>query len=169
MMAAAMTTLGRWKGSGKGEEGSALLEMTVIIPFITVLGLGVLEFANYFYNFQIVQNGVQDAARYAASLPYSSSNTTQNDAVIKNLAVTGVPTGGTSRVPGWTTSQVTVTWSTVANTAVNGVTPYRYAGNVPTVTVSTAVPYSTLGFTGFMGLGSLTIKAKHEERVFGVR
>ncbi len=143
--------------------------MTLVIPVITLLGLGVLEFANYFYDFQIVQSGVRDAARFAASLPYNSSNKTQNDTVIKNLAVTGVTTGGISRVEGWSTSQVTVTWSTVANTAVNGVTPYRYAGNVPMVTVSASVPYSALGFLGFLGLSSLKIDAQHKERVFGVR
>lgn len=169
MTAADLTTRPPWKVTAEREKGSALVELTIVIPIITILGLGVLEFANFFYDYQIVQSGVRDAARYAASLPYSSSNKTKNDTAIKNLAVTGLATGGTSRVAGWSTSQVTVTWSTVSNTAVNGVTPYRYAGNVPIVTVSTTVPYSTLGFLGFLGLGSMTIKAQHKERVFGVR
>lgn len=162
----------RQRGSGgfrSDEKGAALLELAIILPVLTVLGLGILEFGNFFYNYQIVDNGVRDAARFAASLPYSSSNTTQNDTAIKNMAVTGQPAGGTSRVRGWSTSDVIVTWGTVANTPVSGVTPYRYSGPVPVVTVSTSFTYRALGFLGFMGLTSLTIKANHKERVFGVR
>ena len=156
--------------AGKGRErGSALLELVAIIPVLTVLGLGVIEFANYFYMKQLAESGVRDAARYAASLPYSSSNPGQNDTAIKNLAVTGMASGGTSRINGWTTTSVSVTWGTVDNTAVNGVTPYRYSGNVPVVTVSTSFPYPSLGFLGIMGLNSLSVKASHKERVFGVR
>lgn len=155
------------------EEGSAILELAAIIPIITILGLGVLEFSNFFFQYQLVQNGVRDASRYAASLPYDSANKTQNDTRIKNLAVTGQPTGGTARVKGWTTSNVTITWATVANpnvtTGGSTAPSYNYTGAVPVVTVAANVPYSPLGFLGFMRLGSLSIKAKHQERVIGVR
>lgn len=159
-----------WKSAGSDDKGAALVEMAVVVPFITVLGLGILEFANYFYNYQLVQTGIRDAARFAASMPYNSSTPTQNDAAIKNIAVTGIAaSGGTKRVSWWSTTNVTVTWSTVPNAAVSGVRPYRYSGDVPIVTVSTSVPYQSLGFLGFIGLGSMTVKASHKERVFGVR
>lgn len=152
------------------ERGAALIELSIVVPIITVLGLGVMEFANYFFNYQLVQNGVRDAARYAASLPYDSTNTTQNDAAIKNLAITGVTTGGTQKVPWWSTSDVNVTWGTVTNAALGGgLQSYRYAGDVPVVTISTSVAYPSLGFLGFLGLGGITLQASHKERVFGVR
>lgn len=151
------------------DSGAALVEMAVVVPFITVLGLGILEFANYFYSYQLVHTGIRDAARYAASMPYNASNPTQNDTAIKNMAVRGTASGGSKRVPWWSTSDVTVTWATVPNTAVSGVTPYRYSGDVPVVTVSTSVAYPALGFLGFLGLGSITLTASHKERVFGVR
>jgi len=153
-----------------GERGAALIELAIVIPFLTVLGLGVMEFANYFFNYQLLQNSVRDAARYAASLPYDSTNTTQNDAAIKSIAVTGVTTGGTKKVSWWSTSDVSVTWGTVVNTALSGgLQSYRYAGNVPVVTVSTSVAYPSLGFLGFLGLEGMTLQASHKERVFGVR
>jgi Flp pilus assembly protein TadG len=159
--------LGKVRG---GERGAALIELAIVIPFLTVLGLGVMEFANYFFNYQLLQNSVRDAARYAASLPYDSTNTTQNDAAIKNIAVTGVTTGGTKKVSWWSTSDVSVTWGTVVNTALGGgLQSYRYAGNVPVVTVSTSVAYPSLGFLGFLGLEGMTLQASHKERVFGVR
>lgn len=159
--------LGKFRG---GERGAALIELAIVIPFLTVLGLGVMEFANYFFNYQLLQNSVRDAARYAASLPYDSTNTTQNDAAIKSIAVTGVTTGGTKKVSWWSTSDVSVTWGTVVNTALSGgLQSYRYAGNVPVVTVSTSVAYPSLGFLGFLGLEGMTLQASHKERVFGVR
>lgn len=158
-------------GKGRdGERGAALIELAIIIPFLTVLGLGVMEFANYFFNYQLVQNSIRDAARYAASLPYDSTNTTQNDAAIKNLAITGVTTGGVKKVKWWSTSDVSVTWGSVTNSALGGgLQSYRYAGNVPVVTVSTSVAYPSLGFLGFLGLNGILLQASHKERVFGVR
>lgn len=154
----------------KDERGAALVELSIVVPFIVVLGLGVMEFANYFLNYQLVQSGVRDAARFAASLPYDSTNKTRHDAAIRNLAVTGVTTGGTMRVPWWSTTDVTVAWGSVANpTLGGGGQSYRYSGDVPVVTVSTSVGYPSLGFLGFIGLGSITLQASHKERVFGVR
>jgi Flp pilus assembly protein TadG len=157
-------------GKENDECGAALIELTLVVPFLLGLGLGVMEFANYFYNYQLVQNGVRDAARFAASLPYNSTNTTLNDTAIKNLAVTGVTSGGTNRVSWWNASDVSVTWGTVANASLGGgKLSYRYNGAVPVVTVSTRAAYPSLGFLGFIGLGSITLNTSHKERVFGVR
>lgn len=175
MTAAAMysfpTSRDHWRKLRRDERGAALIELAAVIPVIMLLGLGVLEFANYLFNYQLIQNGVRDAARFAASLPYDSANTGKNDAKIKNLAVTGLPSGGTARVSWWSTSNVTVSWSTVANPTLSGnLQTYRYSGAVPIVTVSANVPYTSLGFLGFLGLGtSINISASHQERVFGVR
>jgi len=64
-----MTEAMTMDGRRQGERGAALVELSIVVPLIAVLGLGVMEFANYFFNYQLVQNGVRDAARYAACLP----------------------------------------------------------------------------------------------------
>lgn len=158
-----------WRAIGADEEGVALIELAVVLPVLAVLSLGIMEFSNFYYKYQLVQNGVRDAARYAASLPYAPTDATQNGR-IKNVAVTGQPSGGSRRISWWTTTNVTVSWTTVSNPPLSGgLQTYRYSGDVPLVTVSASVPYSSLGFLGFLGLGSLTIKASHRERVIGVR
>lgn len=157
-------------GTRAGERGAALVEMSIVVPLIAVLGLGVMEFANYFFNYQLVSNGVRDAARFAASLPYDPADKTRNDAAIKSLAVTGATSGGTQRVAWWTEGNVTVAWGSVTNAALSGgAQSYRYNGDVPVVTVSTSVAYPSLGFLGFLGIGSIAMQASHKERVFGVR
>ncbi len=56
------------------KSGAALLEVAVVIPVVLSIGLGVVEFGNAIYNEHLIFNGVRDAARYAAGLPYSSLN-----------------------------------------------------------------------------------------------
>ena len=56
------------------KSGAALLEVSVVIPVVLSIGLGVVEFGNAIYNEHLIFNGVRDAARYAAGLPYSSLN-----------------------------------------------------------------------------------------------
>lgn len=158
-----------WRSINRDETGVALIELAVVLPILAVLSLGIMEFSNLYYKYQLVQNGVRDAARYAASLPYAPTDAAQNGR-IKNFAVTGQPSGGSRRISWWTAANVSVTWSTVANPALSGgLQSYRYSGDVPVVTVSASVPYSSLGFLGFLQVGSLTIKSSHKERVFGVR
>jgi Flp pilus assembly protein TadG len=60
-------------------RGSALLEGTVLTPFLCVLLFGVYEFSNFFYQQHLVSTGVRDAARYlarAADPTASSAQTT---------------------------------------------------------------------------------------------
>ena len=50
-------------------DGSALVEATVVTPLIVSLYFGVFDFSWYFYNQQLVEAGVRDAARYMSSSP----------------------------------------------------------------------------------------------------
>ena len=83
------------------------------------LFLGVFEFSWYFYNQQLVEIGVRDAARYMARVQVAGTpNTpcTQTDSSgtlyttdAANIAVTGqTASGGTARVSGWTAANVTI-------------------------------------------------------------
>jgi len=161
-----------WKTAYRDERGVALIEMTVVLPVIMLIGFGVIEFAHYLFNYQLVQSGVRDAARYGASLPAAANSAEQTvqDGWIRSIAVTGQVSGGTSRLPAWSTAHVSLRRSTVANPVLSGgLRTYRAEGDVRVLTVSASVPYTSIGFLGFLGIDALTIDATQQERVSGGR
>ena len=140
------------------ESGAALVEAAVVLPvFLTLVG-GVYEFGYFLYQEQLVTTGVRDAARYLALTADPTSVTNQSNA--RNLAVSGSISGGTPRVAGWETSEVSVSIASIDNAAGS------YGGGpvVQVVTVSTSFVGHTLGFLGLLGLKSPTISAYHQER-----
>lgn len=149
---------------GRDCRGAALLEMTVILPVLLVIGLGVFEFGNLIYNYHLITVGVRDGARYAAGLPQGTA-----DAKAANIAVTGTDSGGTNRVSWWVTDDVSVAYRNEPNDDGLGNKLYRGGANIVMVTVFTDVDYQPLGFLGFLNLGTITLHAQHEERLYGVR
>lgn len=145
------------------ERGSALLEMTIVIPVLLALGLGVFEFGNIYYKYHLMVNAVRDAARFAASRTGDVCNTAALQNEIKAVAQrTGVASGV------WTTGwAITVTCTAYDNKA-NG---YKFRGGdtLNSVKVTATVPYQSLGFLGYLNLTAPTLSASHEERVIGVR
>ena len=140
------------------ESGAALVEAAVVLPvFLTLVG-GVYEFGFFLFQEQLVNSGVRDAARYLALTVDPTSNT--NQSIAKNLAVSGSVSGGTPRIVGWETSDVTVSVRSIDNATGS------YGGGpvVQVVTVSTSFAGHTLGFLGLLGLKSPTISASHQER-----
>jgi Flp pilus assembly protein TadG len=157
-------------------DGSALVEATVLTPVLVVLFFGVFEFSWYFYNQQLTEIGVRDAARYLARGPYFSSATfvpegtnpcsdATNVAAAKNLAVTGTIDGsGFARVTGWTTAAVSISCTPAFD---NSPTVYAGPSDIYHVTVSTSFPDPTLGYFGMLGLGTPNLSASHMQRAFG--
>jgi Flp pilus assembly protein TadG len=152
---------------GVDTRGVSLLEMTIILPVLLTIGLGILEFGNALYNYHLITVGVRDGARYYAGLPES----VDNDIAAQNIAATGVISGGTNRVSWWNASDVTVDYNEIAilNDDGSGNKLYRGGAYIPVVTVSTTIGYQSLGLLGYLGLGSINLTATHEERVYGNR
>ena len=83
----------------RDDEGSVLIEATILMPFLVTLMFGLFEFSWYFHKQQLVESGVRDAARYLArvqdvaegSNPCSSGTDVTN---AQNIAVYGTTTGG---------------------------------------------------------------------------
>src|SRR6266446_7315894 len=106
-----------WRDAG----GSVLVEATILTPFLVTLMFGLFEFSWYFHKQQLVESGVRDAARFLARVAPEGTNpctlTTPVDfkARAQNIAVNGVATGGTARVPGWTTASVILSCATFNN------------------------------------------------------
>ena len=144
--------------------GAALIEFTVVAPFLLVLGLGVIEFGNVLYRHQLILTGVRDAARYLSRV--DDPNAWATDA--KQLAVYGEIGGATNRVPWWNVGDVTVAVTSIDNPVDpdTGARTYRGGEQILIVRVSTTATYPGVGVLGFLGLGSsLSVSAFHEERV----
>jgi Flp pilus assembly protein TadG len=144
----------------KTDRGSALLEGAIILPVFLSLVCGVYEFGFYFYQQQLVAAGIRDAARFLALTDNPNNATYQLNA--RNIAVSGSTTGGIARVPGWTSSDVTVAVSAVENPAATA-----SGAMIQVVTVSTDFVDPSLGFLGLLGLTAPTISLSHQERYIG--
>jgi Flp pilus assembly protein TadG len=153
-------------------EGSALLEAAVLTPMLFTLILGVFEFSFYFYQQQLIEAGVRDAARYLARIgPLSSGSTpcTQTDSngnlyktYAQNIALYGSTSTGTTRVMGWT-GPVTITCPTTDNSSGS----YQGGTTIYTIAATTTFTDPTLGFLGVIGLSAPSITFTHNERYIG--
>jgi hypothetical protein len=111
--------------------GTAMVESALILPvFLTLVG-GVYEFSFFLYQQQLATSGVRDAARYLALTADPNSLPRQIEA--RNLAVSGSVGGGSPRVPGWATSDISIT----VNSAYSDVGTSGGASSIQIVTVST--------------------------------
>jgi Flp pilus assembly protein TadG len=146
-------------GLRRNDSGAALVEFTLLAPFLLFLGLGMGEFGRFLYQYQLVVEGLRDGARYLARLDPDSSTNQTNAA---NLATTGTIDGtGDQRVDGWVAADVTFTVTDVDNSSGT----YRGAATIKVVEATTTFDYADVGFLGALGLPALSIDATHEQRV----
>src|SRR3984957_19592042 len=142
-------------------RGTAMVESALILPvFLTLVG-GVYEFSFFLYQQQLATSGVRDAARYLALTADPNSLPHQTEA--RNLAVSGSVDGGSPRVPGWATSDISI----AVNSAYIVVGTPETGPNIQIVTVSTNFTVLTLGFLGLLGLKSPTIAVSHQAQFSG--
>ena len=161
------------------QRGTALIELAVVLPILLAICLGVFEFGNAIYTRHLIENGIRDAGRYIAGLPYDSTKSAllaANKTAAMNIALTGTSTTNTNyRVSYWNPSAAGFVFNVAYPTVANGPTScgttrcYRGPDTITMVTVSTDIPYQGLGFLGYFGLSNLTMHVEHEERLFGVR
>jgi Flp pilus assembly protein TadG len=152
----------------KDAEGSALIEASILTPLLITLMFGVFEFSWYFQKQQLVEAGVRDAARYMARVfdvqeganPCSSGTDVTN---AQNIAVTGMTSGGTARVSGWSAGNVNVTCAPINNSNAT------YAGpqTLYIINVSTSFADPALGYLGMLNLSVPSLSASHTERQIG--
>ena len=154
----------------KDRRASAAAEMALVLPILLVLLFGSVELGNYFLSEHVVQKAVRDASRYADRLPvgdYDCGTGTMTDPTpVQKLARTGDPEGTDARLVDWTDDLMT-TVSVVCDTSGRYTGVYAdFPMGVPVVTVTTAVPYTSL--FGTMGLGQrLTLNASQQAAVIG--
>jgi Flp pilus assembly protein TadG len=166
-----------WQRIQNDERGAALIELTVILPILLTIGLGVAEFGSLIYNYHLISTGIRDAARYAAGLPSGSAD---ND--VKCIALTGYVAGSlcsASSTPSCTTACRVSWWNNVNTIAVTpelktnddgaGNKLYRGGEQITLVTVSTDIDYGGVGFLAYLSIGQMTFHIEHEERLYGIR
>jgi len=158
-----MMRRGAHRGLWRDQAGSALVEFSLLAPFLLALGLGMTELGRFVYQYQLVVEGVRDAGRYIARL---DPNDLTNQANAANLAVTGTIDGsGDVRVEGWTAADVTFSVTPVPNDDGTGTPMYRGGENIEVVEVATSFAYADVGFLSAIGISSITFGAAHEQRV----
>jgi Flp pilus assembly protein TadG len=159
----------------RDEDGSALVEATIVMPLLLSLFLGVFEFSWFFYNQQLVVSGLRDAARYMTRIELTDGNRdpcVQKDqngvlytADAANIATTAEATGGSARVNGWSAADVTIScFSSAALDAGN------YADGSTSMTiidVATHFVDPSLGLFASLGLKLPMLSFSHEERFIG--
>jgi Flp pilus assembly protein TadG len=153
-------------------EGSALLEAAVLTPMLFSLSFGVMEFSFYFYQQQLIESGVRDAARYLARIPITTSGATpctQTDPTgtsymtnAQNIAIYGTTSASTARVHGWS-GPVTITCPTTDNSGG----AYADGTTIYTISATTSFSDPALGFFGFLNLTAPSISVTHKERYIG--
>lgn len=146
-------------GGLRDQGGSALIEFTIIAPFLLSLVLGIAEFGRFLYQYQMVLEGLRDAGRYLARLDASNATNQDNAA---NLAVTGTIDGsGDPRVDGWEAADVDFSVTDIDNSAGT----YRGDAVIQVIEVSTTFDYADVGFLSALGFDPISIDAAHEQRV----
>jgi Flp pilus assembly protein TadG len=159
----------------RDDDGSALVEATIVMPLLISLFLGVFEFSWFLYNQQLVVSGLRDAARYMTRIELTDGNRdpcAQKDlngvpytADAANIATTAQRGGGSARVSGWSAADVTIScFSSAALDAGN------YADGSTSMTiidVATRFADPSLGLFSILGLKPPLISFSHQERFIG--
>jgi len=162
------------------DKGSAAVEMALVTPLLLTLMFGSFELGNYFLDNHVIAKAVRDGARFAARQNFTyfpSCSGAPSDPVAtqtKNLVRTGrISSGGNPRLPGWTDANTTISITVSCNTTGNGGAAFTgiytgVAAGAPVVTVTAAVPYTSLfGALGF-NASSLTLNARSQASVMGI-
>jgi Flp pilus assembly protein TadG len=151
---------------GRDAGGAAAMEVGLAFPFIVMFASGLFEYGALFYNYELIQTGVRDAARYLSRV----QNPASSETAARNLAMRGtVDATGSPRVNWWRAADIRIMYETTPN-PINEATGRRlYRGRDPLVVVrvSTSFDYDGLGLLKAVGLGPVRVEATHEERYVG--
>jgi len=145
----------------RDESGAIFVETLLVIPVVTILTIGILEFGNILWQRHQVETGVRDAARYWARCRQQISGvaTSCSTTVARNIAFYGTPSpssGQALRVPGWYSPEdISFTPETLPTVASG------------TVVVTGSVAYEGSPLVRALPITSITLTYTHEQRYLG--
>ena len=151
------------RGFASDRDGSVLVETLIAVPVVTALTVGVLEFGNIFWQRQLVQTGVRDAARYWSRCRPDTPQfrATCSADIARKIAFYGNPAGtGSLRVPNWDRDAYLVIEP--AQDAFPGA-----PGPDDLVVVTGRLIYASSPMFGLLGLDPITFTYTHTERYIG--
>ena len=165
----------------RDRRASAAAEMALVLPMLLILLFGSIELGNYFRSEHILLKAVRGGAVYAArqdiAINYDCAGglpTVPVDVLndTKTLVRTGALGGGTDLLPLWSDGSTSFTMTVDCVTAAGGTTLQGLyivnGGQVPVLTVSADLPYSSvLGTLGLVSPG-LRLKAGQQAAVSGI-
>jgi len=162
-------------------RGSAGAEMALVLPLLLAILFGSIELGNYFRSEHILLKGVRSGAVYAARQDIlvnydctAGPPTVPADVLgaTRTLVRTGALSGADDLLPRWsdgsTDFSVTVSCVTAAGgTALAGMYIVN-GGNVPVITVTANLPYSSV--LGTLGLAqpNLRLQAAQQAAATGI-
>jgi len=149
-----------WRKTFANTKASAAIEGALIAPFLIIFSLAALDAGNLMLTIHRVETGLASGAALLerADAPLAHASAARNFAVSgKTLA------GGALTIPGWSADTVQVSIRSVDNSSG----ALRGGDAIKIVKLETEFPYQGLGLLRMAGVGSLMIRASHEERVFG--
>lgn len=159
----------------RDDDGSALIEATIVMPTLISFFLGVFEFSWYLYNQQLVVSGLRDAARYMTRIELTDGNRdpcAQKDqngvlytADAANIATTAQASGGSARVGGWNAADVTISCS--ASAALDAGNYADGSTSMTIIDVTTRFADPSLGLFATLGLKAPMLSFSHQERFIG--
>ena len=126
----------------QGEQGGALAELAILVPFLAVMLAGVSEFGRYFQNYNTLAKATRTASRYLSNHPLNAAEIGR----ATNLVVCGKLTCGGLDPPlltGLTSSNVCL--ESTGSPKVTSVTvriPYASGDCTPMTGAPSAVPYT---------------------------
>ena len=134
-------------------SGSALVEMTVVVPVAISLMAGGVDFGLALSTQATAAKSVRDAARYLGSLRAGDCDSerakAQNLAIYGNLSGTGDPLVPDWNATGGTDNNVNITCG-------------------PTIVVSAKIPYTSIFHATFLPIASTyTLHTEHQEPQVG--
>ena len=164
------------KGFVSDRRGVAFLEFTILFPLLLTLAIGVFEFGRALQHYHLINKSMRDAARYLARVPASCTSAGTSVGTVpdnyktdaRNLALTGVVSGGTPVLNYWTnpnSDAIDVDRIDPASQSPE----YRTGANafLPVMRVTASVPYADLGFLTVLGLGGFTYTVAHQQLHIG--
>lgn len=159
----------------RDESGGPLAELAMIVPLMSLLTFGMIEFGYLLYQQHILTKGVQEAARFVARAPAITEGGTcpptggalaTVTGAAANVAATGRAAGGTTRLANFTASSVSISVSCASGAGLITSTPV--GGGIPVVNVSATITAASTGFISFLNLPAIDLSAEHQEMGIGL-
>ena len=159
----------------RDESGGPIVELALIVPLLSLLTFGMIEFGYLLYQQHIVTKGVQEAARFVArspaiteggTCPPSGGALSAITGAAANIATSGRASGGTTRLTNFTPSTLSISVSCAAGGGLITSTPV--GGGIPVVTVVADVPAASTGFLSFLPIAPIGLEAQHQEMGVGL-